>query len=65
MRRAGSEPVVDSASLAVAGLVEVVRHLPRIYREYRKLLREIRRDPPEAAILTDSPGFPSAAGAAV
>ncbi len=57
MRRAGVRPVIDSASLAVAGLVEVVRHLPRIYGEYRKLLREIRRTPPEAAILIDSPDF--------
>ena len=57
MQRAGVRPVIDSASLAVAGLVEVIRHLPRIYGEYRKLLREIRRDPPDAAILTDSPDF--------
>ncbi len=49
--------MVDSASLAVAGLVEVVIHLPRIYGEYRKLVREIRRKPPEAAVLTDSPDF--------
>src|SRR5207237_2265461 len=29
----------------------------RIYGEYRKLLREIRRKRPDAAILTDSPDF--------
>ena len=57
MQRAGVQPVVDSASLAVAGLLEVVVHLPRIYREYRKLVREIRRKPPDAAVLTDSPDF--------
>ncbi|MGI8743059.1 MAG: lipid-A-disaccharide synthase [Bryobacteraceae bacterium] len=57
MQRAGVRPVVDAASLAVAGLVEVLIHLPRIYREYRKLLREIRRQRPVAAVLTDSPDF--------
>jgi lipid-A-disaccharide synthase len=57
MRRAGVRAVADSASLAVVGLIEVLRHLPRIYGEYRKLVREIRREPPEAAILTDSPDF--------
>ena len=57
MQRAGVQPIVDSASLAVAGLVEVVAHLPRIYGEYRKLVREIRRNPPDAAVLTDSPDF--------
>ena len=57
MRRAGVEATVDSASLAVTGLVEVVVHLPRIYGEYRKLLREIGRRRPDAAVLTDSPDF--------
>lgn len=57
MQRAGVKPVVDAGSLAVAGLVEVVVHLPRIYGDYRKLIREIRRNRPDAAILTDSPDF--------
>ena len=39
MRRAGVRQVVDSASLSVVGLVEVVAHIPRIYREFRKLVR--------------------------
>jgi lipid-A-disaccharide synthase len=49
--------VVDAASLAVVGLVEVVSHIPRIYREYRKLLAESRQMKPDLAILTDSPDF--------
>jgi lipid-A-disaccharide synthase len=57
MQRAGVEAVVDAGSLAVAGLVEVVAHLPRIYGEYRKLVREVRRKRPDAAVLTDSPDF--------
>ena len=57
MRRAGVETVVDAASLAVVGLVEVVSHIPRIYGEYRKLLDAARRERPDFAILTDSPDF--------
>ena len=38
MQKAGVRAVVDARSLAVVGLVEVVTHIPRIYREYRKLL---------------------------
>jgi len=57
MQRAGVRPVVDAASLAVVGLVEVVTHIPRIYREYRKLVRAAIEERPDAAILTDSPDF--------
>ncbi|MGD0362598.1 MAG: lipid-A-disaccharide synthase [Bryobacteraceae bacterium] len=57
MRRAGVETVVDAASLAVVGLVEVVSHIPRIYGEYRKLQEAARRCHPDLAILTDSPDF--------
>src|ERR1019366_1444422 len=34
LRAAGVRTVVDAASLAVVGLVEVVSHIPRIYGEY-------------------------------
>ena len=42
MRRAGVRAVVESERLAVVGLVEVVAHIPRIYREYRRLLEAAR-----------------------
>jgi lipid-A-disaccharide synthase len=57
LRRAGVRTVVDAASLAVVGLLEVVAHIPRIYGEYRKLLAEARAQKPVLAILTDSPDF--------
>ncbi|MFN7992904.1 MAG: lipid-A-disaccharide synthase [Bryobacteraceae bacterium] len=57
MRKAGVETVVDAASLAVVGLVEVVSHIPRIYGEYRKLQAAARATRPDLAILTDSPDF--------
>jgi lipid-A-disaccharide synthase len=57
MEAAGVEKVVDTASLAVVGIVEVVGHLPRIYGEYRRLLAAIGRRRPDLVILTDSPDF--------
>ncbi len=57
MRAAGVRPVMDAEKLGVVGLVEVVKHLPGIYGEYRKLLRAAREEKPRLAILTDSPDF--------
>lgn len=57
MQAEGVEPVVDASSLAVVGLIEVVRHIPRIYGEFQKLLAESARRKPDLAILTDSPDF--------
>lgn len=57
LRAAGVRTVVDAASLAVVGLLEVVSHIPRIHGEYRKLLAAARECKPDLAILTDSPDF--------
>ena len=57
LRTAGVRTVVDSTSLAVVGLLEVVGDIPRIYREYRRLVREAEAQRPNVAILTDSPDF--------
>jgi len=57
LRVAGVETVVDAASLAVVGLLEVVPHIPRILGEIRKLLAAARSRRPQLAILTDSPDF--------
>ena len=55
MEAAGLERVVRAEDVAVMGLTEVVRHLPQIYREYRKLKLAIRTRRPAAAVLIDSP----------
>jgi lipid-A-disaccharide synthase len=57
LRAAGVRTVVDAASLAVVGLIEVVAHIPRIYGEYRRLLVAAAASRPDLAILTDSPDF--------
>jgi lipid-A-disaccharide synthase len=57
MQAAGVRAVVDTSSLAVVGLVEVVAHIPRIWREFRKLVRAAATERPDLAVLTDSPDF--------
>jgi len=57
LQQAGVRPVMDFAKLNVVGLAEVAGHLPGIYREYRKLIRFAEEQPPDAALLTDSPDF--------
>ena len=57
MQAAGVEAVVDPRSLAVVGIVEVLAHIPRIYGEFRKLVRAAKTRRPDLAILTDSPDF--------
>jgi len=57
LRAEGVRTVVDAADLAVVGILEVVGHLPRIWREYRKLIAAARAERPDLAILTDSPDF--------
>ena len=55
MAAAGVEIVVRSEDMAVMGFTEIVRHLPRIYREFRKLKRAIRARRPTVAVLIDFP----------
>jgi len=57
MRKQGFDAVVDSKEIAVVGIVEILKHLPRIYSRFRTLLREVDRRKPDAAILIDSPAF--------
>jgi lipid-A-disaccharide synthase len=55
MVQAGMDRIVRSEDMAVMGITEVVRHLPRIYREYRRLKSAIRDRRPSIAILIDFP----------
>ena len=55
MAAAGVDCIVRAEDVAVMGLTEVVLHLPRIYREFRKLKRAIRARRPTVAILIDFP----------
>jgi lipid-A-disaccharide synthase len=57
MQAEGVRAVVDSRSIAVVGLVEVVAHIPRIYGEFRKLKKAIAMEKPDVAVLVDAPDF--------
>ena len=57
MRDVGFETVIDAHKISVVGLAEVVTHLPRIYGEFRRLVREAKARRPDAAILIDFPDF--------
>lgn len=57
MQAAGVRPIVDQRSLAVVGIIEVIPHIPRILGELDKLVRACATEPPDVAILTDSPSF--------
>jgi lipid-A-disaccharide synthase len=57
LRAAGVRPVVDAERLAVVGLVEVLAHIPGVYREFRRLSKAAEMERPALAILTDSPDF--------
>jgi lipid-A-disaccharide synthase len=57
MRDAGCDTVVDAHKISVVGLAEVVKHLPMIRREFKKVVREAARRKPDAAILIDFPDF--------
>jgi lipid-A-disaccharide synthase len=57
MRGAGVETTVDAHQISLAGIVEVVGGLPRVYRAFRTLLKEVARRCPQLAVLIDFPDF--------
>ena len=57
MQAAGAEAWRHSDELAVMGLTEVVRHLPRLRRIIRELEARLLADPPDLYIGIDAPDF--------
>ena len=57
MRKAGVQTLVDSADMAVMGLVEVFKHFSVISSAFFKLKTLLLKDPPDLLILIDYPGF--------
>ena len=57
MREAGVATVVDTADMAVIGLVEVLKHFGVISSAFHTLKKLLQNDPPELLILIDYPGF--------
>ncbi|HJP90525.1 MAG TPA: lipid-A-disaccharide synthase [Pyrinomonadaceae bacterium] len=57
MREAGVETIVDSDELAIMGIVEVSRVLPKFVRAFRKLRSAAIERSPDAVVLVDWPEF--------
>ncbi len=55
MASAGLQRVVRAEDVAHMGITEVIRHAPYIYGQYRKLVRSIEEQRPQAAVLIDFP----------
>lgn len=57
MEDLGCRRIVRSEDVAVMGLTEVVRHLPHLYRQYRRIKRSLVETRPDVAVLIDYPDF--------
>jgi len=57
MRAAGCEALADAHELAVMGLIEPLRHLPRLWRLRSLLLRQLIAWKPDVFIGIDAPAF--------
>jgi lipid-A-disaccharide synthase len=57
MRAAGVESIVASDDLAILGLLEIGRALPKFWRAYKALKRAALERQPDAVILVDWPDF--------
>jgi lipid-A-disaccharide synthase len=55
MEAAGCRRVVRAEDIAAMGITEVLRHVPRIYGEYRRLKRSALSGRPDVAVLIDFP----------
>ncbi len=57
MRAAGVEALIDSETMAIVGLWEIVKHLGKIKRSMRCLQLALLERKPDVIILIDYPGF--------
>lgn len=57
LRAAGCEALLRVESIAVVGLTEVLGEIPRVWRQYRRLVGEALERKPDLAVLVDAPDF--------
>ena len=57
MQQAGAQLFIHMGDMAIIGFVEVLKHLPNIYRHYRRIKRAIVEQQPDLVICIDNPGF--------
>ena len=57
LRDVGCEALLRSESIAMVGLAEVAGEIPRVWRQYRRLVTDALERRPELAVLVDAPDF--------
>lgn len=57
MQAAGCDVLTDMMSLAVVGIVEVIKHFSQFKKLFHETLKTIEKERPDAVILIDYPGF--------
>ena len=57
MHKAGVDIRVNVSELSVVGLIEVLKHYPRLRIVLNKMKRELQNDSPDLLVLIDSPDF--------
>lgn len=57
LRAAGCGALLRAESIAVVGLAEVAGEIPRVWRQYRRLVTEALERRPDLAVLVDAPDF--------
>lgn len=57
MARAGVAPLERMEAVSVIGIAEVLRHLPRIWLTFRRLVASLDREKPDLVVLVDFPDF--------
>lgn len=55
MEAAGQHRVIRAEDIAVMGITEILKHVPRILASYRKLVHTIYAERPQVAVLIDFP----------
>jgi lipid-A-disaccharide synthase len=55
MEAAGFDRIVRAEDVAHMGITEVIRHAPRVYGSYRRLVASIKKRRPDVAVLIDFP----------
>jgi lipid-A-disaccharide synthase len=57
LQAAGLQAVVDSRELMAMGFVEILGHLPRVFRALNEVTRAAKENPPDVAVVIDYPDF--------
>ena len=57
MRKAGVDIHINASELSVVGLVEVIKHYPRLRNILNKMKHTLKRSQPDLLVLIDSPDF--------